>query len=90
MSYEQMDIEHQRLLARIRNHEEEKQVEPDDKLTINPTLSSFIEGASEYIDDPDGVYARNDKGKVIRMSMKVTLGYKASQASNGCFKNILL
>lgn len=78
MSYEQMDAEHQRLLARIRNHEEEKQAEPDDRLVISPTLSSVVEGAAEYVDDSEGALARNEKGKVIRMSMKVTLGYKAS------------
>lgn len=36
MNYEQMNIEHQRLLARIRNHEDEKQIEPEDKIVITP------------------------------------------------------
>jgi hypothetical protein len=35
-----MDIEHQRLLARIRNHEDEKQVEPDDKLSVSAVLGA--------------------------------------------------
>ncbi len=34
MNYEQMDMEHQKLLARIRAHEDEKQSEPLDKLVI--------------------------------------------------------
>jgi hypothetical protein len=82
-----MDMEHQRLLSRIRNHEDEKQVEPDDKLVINTQLSSFIEASNEYIDDPKGIYARNEKGKVIRMSMKITLNYK-NTSSVGAYKNI--
>jgi len=51
-NFEQMSIEHQRLLARIRNHEDEKQVEPLEQLVVTPTLSSFIESTGEYIEDP--------------------------------------
>lgn len=61
LNYEQMDMQHQRLLARIRNHEDEKQVEPEDKLVITPVLSSFVEATQEYIDDPKQELARNER-----------------------------
>jgi hypothetical protein len=47
-----MSLEHQKLLARIRNQEDEKQVEPPEQLIVTPTLASFVETSSEYIEDP--------------------------------------
>ncbi len=49
-----MSIEYQRLLARIRNHEDEKQIEPVEQLVISSTLASFIEATGEYMEDPKG------------------------------------
>ena len=71
-----MDLEHQRLLARIRNHEDEKQVEPEEKLIIVPNLSSVVELSNEYIEDPKGIIARNEQGKLIRMKLKIALSLK--------------
>lgn len=48
----------------------------------------MIEASNEYIEDPKGIIARNDAGKVIRMKLKVTIGYKGSNNSQGNFKNI--
>eukprot|EP00347_Sterkiella_histriomuscorum_P008020 403346677 len=90
LNYSQMDMEHQRLLARIRNHEDEKQVEPEEKIVINAQLASFVEATRDYIDDPKGVLAKNDKNLVLRMSLKITLGFKGSGGNKGCFRNILL
>jgi hypothetical protein len=86
-----MDIEHQRLLARIRNHEDEKQIEPDDKISIATQISSFIEATNEYIEDSKKILARNEVGKLVRLSLKITLGYKAgSYSAGGVYKNILV
>ena len=91
INYEQMDQEHQRLLARIRNHEDEKQVEPSDKLNVNAVLNQMIEKTSEYVDDPEGVYARNESGQVIRLKLKISLSYFAGQYPyGGCFSNVTL
>ena len=53
-------MEHQRLLARIANHEDEKQVEPPQQLTITTTLSSVVEATGDYIEDPKRMIARNE------------------------------
>lgn len=74
-------MEHQRLLARIRNHEDEKQVEPPEQLIVTPTLASFIEASSEYLEDPKNLVAKNEQGRVIRMKMKVTISYKGSPSA---------
>ena len=80
-----MDIDHQRLLTRIRNHEDEKQVEPSDKLSVNVQLGSQIESCHEYIDDPQGIYARDEAGKIIRIKLKISLSYFAGQYPYGTF-----
>lgn len=56
---------------------------------MTPTLSSMVEAANEYIDDPKHLMARNDKGQVVRMKLKITLSYKpaTSYSSVGIFKN---
>lgn len=68
-------------MARIRNHEDEKQVEPQEQLVITPTLASFIEASSEYLEDPQNLVAKNEQGRVIRMKMKVTISYKGSSSA---------
>jgi hypothetical protein len=77
-----MSIEHQRLLARIANHEEEKQVEPVQQMTIIPNLSSVIESSGEYMEDPKGILARDASGRLIRMKLKVSLSFKAIAGDN--------
>jgi hypothetical protein len=53
-------------------------VEPPEQLVVTPTLASFIEASSEYLEDPQNLIAKNEQGRVIRMKMKVTLSYKGS------------
>jgi hypothetical protein len=51
----------------------------------------MIEASNEYIDDPKKILARTDYGKILRMSLKITLGYKSSiQNGGGVYKNILV
>jgi len=71
-----MDVQHQRLLARIRMQEDEKQIEPADYLSTTATLSSMIEYCNEYIEDPQNQIVKNGKGLVARMKMKITLSYQ--------------
>jgi len=80
MTYDQMSVEHQRLLARIRNHEDDKQAEPPESLVVTPTLASFIEASGEYIEDPKNMIARNEQGRIIRMKLKVTLSYNGGSS----------
>ena len=47
----------------------------------------MVEASTEYIEDPKGIIARNEAGKVIRMKLKVTIGYKGNNNSQGNFKN---
>lgn len=89
-NYEEMSIEHQRLLARIRSHEDDKQTEPSSHMIISPHLSSVIEASTEYIEDPTRMIARNDQGKVIRMKMKVSLSFRAAGDDSSILKNIQL
>ena len=63
-NYEQMDAEHQRLLARIMASEQEEKVEPDFALVISTSIGN-VEESPEYIDDPENIYARGDNGRVI-------------------------
>jgi hypothetical protein len=81
-----MGVEHQRLLARIRNHENDKQVEPQEQLVITPTLSSVIEASGDYIEDSKGVIARNEQGKVIRIKLKLSLSFKGGAGAQ--LKNV--
>jgi hypothetical protein len=87
--YDQMSSEHQRLLARIRNHEDEKQTEPPESLVVSTNLASFIEGSGEYVEDPTNKLARNEAGKLLRMKFKITLSFRGSHGSEGnILKNI--
>ena len=90
VNYDEMSLEHQRLLARIANHEEEKQVEPEQVLTIVPTLSSVVESSGEYIEDPRGIIARDANGRVIRMKLKIALSFKGGvgDQSGSLLKNV--
>mgnify|MGYP001806490630 CR=1 FL=1 len=54
-------------------------------------MSSFIEATNEYIEDSKKILARNEVGKLTRLSLKITLGYKAGSYSvGGVYKNILV
>lgn len=59
-------------------------------MIVTPTLSSFIEGSTDYIEDPKGLIARNDQGRVIRMKMKISLGFKGlpGDTSGSLLKNV--
>ena len=83
-----MSLEHQKLLARIRSHEDDKQTEPQSQLVINPHLSSVIEASTEYIEDPQRLIARNDQGRVIRMKLKVSLSFRAAPSDSSILKNV--
>ncbi len=76
LNYEQMDLEHQKLLARIRSHEDDKQAEPLDKLVVNLNLANCVEVCQEYIDDPESIYARDENGQLLRLKLKITLSYQ--------------
>jgi hypothetical protein len=90
-SYEHMSVENQRLLARIRNYENEKQVEPQDMLLLNAQLSSVVESSGEYVEDPRNQLVRNTQGRLIRMKLKLTLSFKAIPGSKGpLLKNVQL
>ena len=58
-------------------------------MVVTPTLSSFVEAANEYVDDPYHNLARSPNGQVLRMKLKVTLSYKpaTSYQSVGIFRN---
>ena len=64
-------------------------MEPPEQLVVTPTLASFIEASSEYLEDPQNLIAKNEQGRVIRMKMKVTLSYKGSSNSGAEGANIL-
>jgi Bardet-Biedl syndrome 9 protein len=81
MNYEEMDSEHQRLLARIMSHEQEEKTEPDFALSLGTQIFS-VEEADEYIDDPNDIYAKGDKGKPIRMKVKLNISYEGSEVKN--------
>ena len=83
-----MSIEHQKLLARIRSHEDDKQTEPPSQLIVTPHLSSVIEASTDYMEDPKGIIARNEQGRVIRMKLKVSLGFKASAGDGAILRNV--
>lgn len=88
MNYQQMDLEHQRLLQKIRNQEDEKQIEPQDYLQLTSQISSIIESTNEYIEDPKNQIARNQSGQIIRCKLKISLSYKGILNSSGNFKNV--
>jgi len=81
MNYEEMDAEHQRLLARIMAHEQDEKVEPDLALVLGAQMFN-VEEADEYIDDPHDIYAKGDGGRPIRMKVKVSLSYDGSELRN--------
>lgn len=82
-----MSLEHQRLLARIRNHEDEKQSEPPEALLVTPSLASFIEASTEYLEDPKNLIARNTQGRIIRLKLKLTLSFKSTEGGGTLLKN---
>jgi hypothetical protein len=47
-------------------HENEVKTEPDDKLIIGAQIFP-LEGSTDYIDDPQAIYARDDTGAAIRV-----------------------
>jgi hypothetical protein len=67
-------------------------VEPDDKLVITATIPSganSIEATSEYVDDPTQSIARNQKGQVLRVKMKITISFSSTTTNSiGFFKNV--
>ena len=48
-----MDVQHQEIMATIRNHENEQVKMPSDNLTVNLQLNSNVEQVREYLEDPD-------------------------------------
>ena len=64
-------------------------MEPDDKLTITAVMAPTIEATNEYVDDPSQSIARNQKGQILRIKMKITISYSSgSSGSVGLFKNV--
>jgi Bardet-Biedl syndrome 9 protein len=80
-NYEEMDAEHQRLLARIMSTEQTEKVEPDFALSLGAQLFT-VEEANEYIDDPKNIYAKGDNGRVFRMKVKLSISYEGSEVKN--------
>ena len=86
-NYEEMDLEHQRLLSRIMAHENDVKAEPEDKLGIGTQVFP-LECSPEYVDDPEGVLARDDNGAPIRVKVKVSLSF-AGPSVNNLVMNVL-
>ena len=40
------------------------------------------------MEDPKGIIARNEQGRVIRMKLKVSLGFKASAGDGAILRNV--
>jgi Bardet-Biedl syndrome 9 protein len=78
-NYEEMDAEHQRLLARIMASEQSEKVEPDFALSLGAQLFG-VEESDEYVDDPQNIYAKGDSGRPIRMKVKLSISYDGEEA----------
>jgi hypothetical protein len=70
-----MEEKHASILERIRNTETEQTKMPSDSLNVNLQLGNNIEESGEYMEDPDGILARNPMGQYFRQKLKVTLSY---------------
>ena len=76
IDYEKVNSEHASLLHKIRQHEEEKQAEPTDAISVSLNLQA-IETCTEYIEDPRKVLARDIGGSLFRCKLKITLSYSS-------------
>lgn len=81
------------ILAKIRNHEEEKQTEPTDRLRLQISPASQVMQATEYVDDPNNELAKDETGKHIRLKVKLTVSYEpgvAPSEDGGHINNLTL
>lgn len=85
-----MEEKHRSILEKIKNSESEQSRMPTDHMSVNLQLSDNIEQCQEFLDDDQGLLARNPLGQLFRQKLKVTLSYRQApgQIGAGIFKNV--
>ena len=85
-----MEEKHRAILEKIKNSESEQSRMPTDHMSVNLQLSDNIEQCQEFLDDDQGLLARNPLGQLFRQKLKVTLSYRQApgQIGAGIFKNV--
>ena len=91
VNYEQVNQEHSQILQKIKQHEEERQVEPTDSIKLSYVLQQALEESNEYVEDPKNQIAVSLGGRPLRMKIKVTLSYQpGSNPVSPHFKSVQL